>query len=114
MWPLSHPPLSSPQPRIRHDQQHAAGGPAAGRDRRDRSGRRQHRLLAGARRVHAVAADAHPRARDRAAGPGWLERQGRLDRPMRPERSREGLCYPGGVSVVVGMRGSVGGMRGML
>jgi len=56
----SHAPRF-PQPRIRHNQQHAAGRPASGRDRRDRSGCRQHRLLESAQRVHAVAADAHPR-----------------------------------------------------
>ena len=61
-----------------------------------------------------MAADAHPRARDRAAGPGWPERLGRLDRPVRPEKPREGLYYPGEMNVVVGMGGSVGGMRGML
>ena len=33
---------------------------------------------------------------------------------MRPERSRKRLYYPGEMSMVVGMGGSVGGMRGML
>lgn len=46
--------------------------------------------------------------------PGRPGRPERLDRPMRPERSRERLYYPGEMSMVVGMGGSVGGMRGML
>lgn len=33
--------LRFPQPRIRHNRQHAAGGPAASQDHRDRSGRRR-------------------------------------------------------------------------